>query len=84
MCLDVSLKEVFCGSHKKVSYQRQVVGLDGHTVRDETASVDVYVRPGMPESTKLVFKGKGNEQPQCEPTDLIVSFKAVPHAQYKR
>ena len=33
VCLDVTLDEFYCGSHKKVSYQRQVVGLDGYTVK---------------------------------------------------
>lgn len=55
--LDVSLKEFYCGSKKQVSYDRQVVGYDGRTVKTETSSVEVYIRPGMLESQELLFKG---------------------------
>ena len=47
LTLDVHLKEFYCGSQKTVTYYRQVVGLDGHTVKSEQSQVDVYIRPGM-------------------------------------
>ena len=31
--LKCNLKDFYCGSRKNVTYDRQVVGLDGHTVR---------------------------------------------------
>lgn len=34
--LNVSLKEFYCGSRKVVCYERQVVGLDGRTCKQET------------------------------------------------
>lgn len=43
----LTLKEFFCGAHKVVSYERQVVGLDGRTVKQETSTVEVVVKPGM-------------------------------------
>jgi DnaJ-class molecular chaperone len=49
--LDVTLKEFYNGSRKTVTYERQVVGLDGRTVKNEFSSIDVYIRPGMLEST---------------------------------
>lgn len=74
--LSVSLKEFYCGSHKDVSYERQVVGLDGRSVKNETSVVEVYIRPGMLETQELVFKCKGNEQPGQVPTNLIIKFKS--------
>lgn len=59
--LSVSLKEFYCGSQKHVTYSRQVVGLDGRSVKQESSTVEVFVRPGMLESQELLFKGKGNE-----------------------
>ena len=82
--LNVTLKEFYRGSKKTVRYDRQVLGLDGRTVTTETTEIQVYIRPGMLESQELVFKGKGNEQPNHEPTDLIVSFKAIQHDLFKR
>jgi len=32
---DVTLREFYCGSHKTVCYERQIVGLDGRTTRKE-------------------------------------------------
>lgn len=75
--LDVTLKEFYCGSRKQVCYDRQVVGFDGRTVKTESSCVEVFIRPGMLDSQELLFKGQGNEQPNCAPTDLIVSFNAL-------
>ena len=82
--LEVTLKEFFCGSKKEVNYTRQVVGLDGRSCKQETASVELFIRPGMDEKQELVVKGKGNEAPRQEPTDLIVKFKSVGDAHYTR
>jgi len=59
--INVTLKEFYCGSKYSVSYERQVVGLDGRTVKTETSHVEVFIRPGMLESQELIFKGKGHE-----------------------
>lgn len=45
--LDVTLREFYCGSRKEISYDRQVVGFDGRTVKTETSTVEVFIRPGM-------------------------------------
>ena len=82
--LDVSLKEFYCGSRKVVTYDRQVVGFDGRTVKNETSQVEVFIRPGMLEKQELLFKSKGNEQPNMAATDLIVSFNMLADDQYKR
>jgi DnaJ-class molecular chaperone len=60
-----------------VRYQRQVVGLDGRTVKQESACVDVVIKPGTHETVTLTFKSEGNQQPKCESSDLIVKFKLV-------
>jgi DnaJ-class molecular chaperone len=45
--VDLTIKEIFCGVRKEVTYERQTLGLDGRTVRQETSSVSVVVRPGI-------------------------------------
>ena len=59
--VEASLDEFFNGSKKKVTYRRQVVGLDGRTIKTEPAFVNVFVKPGMPESQTLKLKGLGNQ-----------------------
>lgn len=45
--VDCTLVEFFCGARKQVEYERQVIGLDGSTVRQEINLVNVFVYPGM-------------------------------------
>ena len=71
----LTLKEFYCGTHKVVLYERQVVGLDGRTVKQETSTVEVVVKPGMLSTEKLYFPGLGNQQPKSPATNLIVSFE---------
>ena len=73
----MTLREFYCGSIKQVRYQRQVVGLDGRTVRQESACVDAVIKPGTHEAVTLTFKNEGNQQPKGKFSDLIVKFKLV-------
>ena len=59
--VEATLDEFFNGSKKKVTYNRQVVGLDGRTIKTEPAFVNVFVKAGMPESQTLKLKGLGNQ-----------------------
>ena len=76
--VSATLDEFFNGSKKTVTYQRQVLGLDGRTIKTEDASVEVFVRPGMPESETLKMRGKGNQSAKNPTTDLNIKFKMVP------
>ena len=58
--VSATLDEFFNGSKKKVSYMRQVVGLDGRTLKQEEAFVNVFVKPGMLESKTLKMRGLGH------------------------
>jgi len=74
--LACTIMEFYHGSVKYVTYKRQTVALDGHTVREDSDSgfETVVVKPGMQVGTKLRFKGKGNEQYKKPATDLIVTL----------
>lgn len=58
--VDCTLVEFFCGARKQVEYERQVIGLDGSTVRQEMNLVDVFVYPGMVKDSKITLVGQGN------------------------
>lgn len=58
--VECTLVEFFCGARKQVEYERQVIGLDGSTVRQEMNLVDVFVYPGMVKDTKITLVGQGN------------------------
>ena len=69
-----NLSEFYCGAKKTVEYERQVVGLDGRTTRQETCSVEVFIRKGMKEGTEFHFAGKGNETPRQPASDLFITL----------
>lgn len=69
---------MYNGSRKEVNYEKQVLGLDGRTIKTQKASVTIYVKPGMQVSKKMCLKGQGNQQAKLPATNLNVSFKHVP------
>lgn len=73
--VECTLVEFYCGARKQVDYERQVIGLDGTTVRQELNTVDVFVTPGMKKNTKITFHSQGNQQLKRKPTDLHITFK---------
>ena len=73
--LACSLKDFYCGARKTVTYERQVVGLDGRTVRQETCDHEVFVRAGMKVGTSFKCAGKGNETPRRPPSDLYIKLE---------
>lgn len=73
--VNCTLVEFYCGVKKIVEYKRQVVGLDGVSVKEDTASVEIFVKRGMESGTKMLLPGLGNCQPKHKPTDLHVTLK---------
>lgn len=43
----------------------------------ETYTRSVIISPGMSQSTVMVIRREGNEQPGYEPTDLIIRLKSA-------
>lgn len=78
--VDITLEEMYKGSRKCVKYQKKFLGFDGRTEEIKEASVNLFIKPGMPESKEMTFEGKGNESAHYPTTDLHVSFKLVDSA----
>lgn len=72
-----TLKEFYNGCIKTLSYVRNTLALDGHTVRVTNTEKKVIVKPGYSTTNNLTFKGEGHEQYRQRTTDLIVSFSQV-------
>ena len=75
--VDVTLEELYNGSRKTVSYKKQVLGLDGRTLKTQQAEVIIYVKPGMSCSKKMTLPREGNQQAKMPATNLNISFKQV-------
>lgn len=78
--LKCTLKEFYCGCMKTVSYKKQVIGLDGKTITQQTANKQVEIKPGMSYKTTFTFKGEGHQQPGHSPSDLFITLELVPPA----
>jgi len=71
----ITLSEIYNGSRKKVCYKKKCLGLDGRTIEVKDASVDIIVKPGMCESKKITFEGKGHQSAKRGCSNLKISFK---------
>jgi len=58
-----TLKEFYNGCIKTVSYQKQIICLDGKTVTTTTTNKLIEIKPGMDATNSLTFAGEGNQQP---------------------
>ena len=82
--LDVSLVELYTGSIKEFVYERQIVEHDAKSLKTERRTFQVEVKPGFSESTELVFKKLGNQSPNHVSSSLIVKFRQLDHADFRR
>lgn len=52
---------MYNGARKDVTYKKQVLGLDGRTIKKQKACVTIMVKPGMDCSHTMKLKGEGNQ-----------------------
>ena len=75
-----TLKEFYNGCIKTVSYQRQIVALDGKTVSQEVTNKQVEVKPGMDIHDNIKYKGEGHQQPGRNASNLYMNYQlAMPN-----
>ncbi|CDW88811.1 c-terminal region family protein [Stylonychia lemnae] len=73
-----TLFEFYNGCIKKITYQRQQLALDGHTIKIATIEKQIAVKPGFSQANSLTFKGEGHQMKKYK-SDLIVSFHESAH-----
>lgn len=77
--LNVSLEDMFTGTTKRLRITRNRNGTE------ETKTLEIQVRPGWKEGTKLTYENEGDQDPQtglC--ADIVFVVKEKPHDIYKR
>lgn len=75
--IPITLSEIYNGSRKRPTYRKKCLGLDGRTIEEKQECIDIYVKPGMCESTKMTFAGKGHQSAKRGSSDLKICFKLV-------
>ncbi|URE26627.1 DnaJ [Musa troglodytarum] len=78
-----SLEDLYMGAKRKMKISRNVSQPNGRLV-PETEILTIEIKPGWKKGTKITFPGKGNEQVNQLPADLVFIIDEKPHDVYKR
>ncbi|GFR50868.1 hypothetical protein Agub_g13155, partial [Astrephomene gubernaculifera] len=82
--LKVSLEDLYLGVTKKLRITRQMVdGASGKMVPVQE-EIQIDVKPGWKEGTKITFQGKGDEHPDRPADDLVFILREQPHPSFTR
>lgn len=82
--LQVTLEEVLTGCTKKMKITRKKLNPDGRSVRKEDKILEVQIKKGWKEGTKITFPKEGDETPTNIPADIVFVLKDKPHRMFKR
>ncbi|XP_017281134.1 dnaJ homolog subfamily B member 1b [Kryptolebias marmoratus] len=82
--LKVSLEEVLNGCTKKMKICRKRLNPDGRSTRTEEKILEVQIKKGWKEGTKITFAKEGDETPRNIPADIVFVLKDKPHPVFKR
>ncbi|KAM7393930.1 hypothetical protein PAMP_020764 [Pampus punctatissimus] len=82
--LRVTLEEVLSGCTKKMKISRKRLNPDRRTLRTEDKILEVEIKKGWKEGTKITFPKEGDETPTNIPADVVFVLKDKPHPVFKR
>ena len=80
--LTCTLEELYCGCIKRPTASRMVATPDGIDVKPEDVKLDVVIKPGYAEGTKITFRGEGDRLPGMKASDLTFLVTEAPHEMY--
>ncbi|NXO51002.1 DNJB5 protein, partial [Aramus guarauna] len=82
--LKVSLEEIYHGSTKRMKITRRRLNADGRTMRTEDKILNIVIKRGWKEGTKITFPKEGDATPDNIPADIIFILKDKPHSHFER
>nr|XP_009478200.1 PREDICTED: dnaJ homolog subfamily B member 5-like [Pelecanus crispus] len=82
--LKVSLEEIYHGSTKRMKITRRRLNADGRTMRTEDKILNIVIKRGWKEGTKITFPKEGDATPDNIPADIVFILKDKPHSHFKR
>jgi DnaJ family protein B protein 4 len=77
-----TLEELYNGKIKKFKITRKIY--KNHKIVTEIDTLDIEIKPGYKEGTKITFKEKGDIQPNQLPGDIVFIVKEDSHNIFKR
>lgn len=82
--LKVSLEDIAKGCTKRMKISRKVLNSDGKSTRTEDKVLEINVKPGWKEGTKITFPKEGDQKPNNIPADIVFTLKNKPHELFRR
>lgn len=82
--LQVTLEDVLLGCTKKMKISRKRLNPDRQTVHIEDKILEVQIKKGWKEGTKITFPKEGDQTPTNIPADIVFVLKDKPHPIFKR
>lgn len=82
--LQVSLEDVLLGCTKRMKISRKRLNPDGRTVRTEDKILEVQIKKGWKEGTKITFPKEGDQTPTNIPADVVFVLKDKSHPVFRR
>ena len=81
--LGVTLDNVYRGATKKLKIGRNILTPSGESQHSEE-TVEINIKPGWKEGTKVSFKEKGEQRPGRIPADVVFMIKDKPDEVFTR
>uniref|UniRef100_A0A8B9MMK1 J domain-containing protein n=1 Tax=Accipiter nisus TaxID=211598 RepID=A0A8B9MMK1_9AVES len=82
--LKVSLEEIYHGSTKRMKITCRRLNADGQTMWTEDKILNIVIKQGWKEGTKITFPKEGDATPDNIPADITFILKDKPHSHFKR
>lgn len=82
--LECTLDQLYTGCTKKLKITRKVYDQATQHTHEEQKILEVNVRPGWKDGTKITFEGQGDALPNRPPQDIVFVIKEKPHDKFKR
>lgn len=84
LALCLTLEELYNGCTKRMKLTRKIYDAASGQHVPVQEILEIPVRPGWKEGTRVTFQGKGDEQPGCEPADIVFIVKEQLHSRFER
>lgn len=81
--LPISLRDNYFGVTKKLKISRRIFNASG-SARTEEKIVEVKIKPGWKEGTKITYRKHGDERPGHVPADIVFVLQDKPDPEYSR
>eukprot|EP01086_Lenisia_limosa_P014446 TRINITY_DN449_c0_g1_i1.p1 TRINITY_DN449_c0_g1~~TRINITY_DN449_c0_g1_i1.p1 ORF type:complete len:335 (-),score=93.75 TRINITY_DN449_c0_g1_i1:74-1078(-) len=83
--LNLDLEDLYNGAQKKMKVSRDIVNPQTNAPKTTVEVLQIDVKPGWKDGTKITFKGAGNQTSRnTTASDVIFEVKAKPHKHLRR